>query len=256
MVPAFLAGTALKVAPVGDEGNVMLTVPNSCGELRPYIYRVNLERLDGSGKWMPLGRRDFVGDAWQRPHERPEKYDVEIPGAYFQPGGKYRFQVFPLNSWRNAGSPLTVEFLAPASKATPKVIWQSDNPMKECPFLLGLDGTKPVPIKDGFYEMGTGNARLVLPDGVWKGAKGTKFRFIADIHTIQEGSLSWTMVLRNPDPLKNANGRISTPDGDSGSIRYVIDIEKEKAAYWYYLLIREGGAGRIKFDHVRIERLQ
>ena len=256
MVPAFLAGTALKVAPVGDEGNVVLTVPNSCGELRPYICRVNLERLDGKGKWMPLGRRDFVGDAWQRPQERPEKYDVEVPGAYFKAGGKYRFRVFPLNCWRNAGAPLTVEFTAPEPKVKRQVVWQSDNPMEDCPFLAGLDSPKPMPLKDGFYEMGEGaRARLVLPDGVWKGAKGAKFRFIADIHTVQEGSPSWTMVLRNPDPLKNACGRISMPDGDSGSIRYVIDIEKESAGHWYYLLVREGGAGRVRFDSVRIERL-
>ena len=44
-------------------------------------------------------------------------------------------------------------------------------------------------------------------------------------------------------------------DGDSGSIRYVIDIEKSSASHWYCLLIREGGVGRIRFDHVRIERI-
>jgi hypothetical protein len=257
MVPAFVAGTSLKVAATGDEGNVMLTVPNSCGELRPYIYRVNLERLDGNGKWKPLGRRDFVGDAWQRPHERPEKYDVEVPGAYFKAGGKYRFRVFPLNSWRNAGSPLTVEFTAPESKVKPQVVWQSDNPAKDCRCFAGLEGSKSLPLKDGFYEMGEGGiARLEFPEGAWKGARGTKFRFIVDVHTLQEGPLTWTMVLRNPNPRKNAHGRITTPDGDSGSIRYVIDFEKEKAGFAYYLLVREGGAGRIRFDRVRIERLQ
>ena len=112
-----------------------------------------------------------------------------------------------------------------------------------------------MPLKDGFYEMGEGNARLEFPEGVWKGAKGTKFRFIVDMHTIQENSRTWTVVLRNPNPLKNANGRISTADGDSGSMRYVIDIEKSSASHWYYLLIREGGVGRIRFDHVRIERI-
>ena len=68
-------------------------------------------------------------------------------------------------------------------------------------------------------------------------------------------SRTWTVVLRNPNSLKNANGWISTADGDSGSIRYVIDIEKSSASYWHCLLIREGGVGRIRFDHVRIERI-
>ena len=253
--PNFAAGTVLKVAPTGDEGGVVLTVPVTGGEIRPYIYRVDLERFDKSGKWMPLGRRDFIGDAWQRPHERPEKYDVEIPGAYFTPGGKYRFKVSPQNCWRKSGTPLTVEFSAPESKVKHQLVWESDNPMKDCPFLAGLAGSKPMPLKDGFYEMGEGNARLEFPKGVWKGAKGTKFRFIVDMHTIQENSRTWTVVLRNPNPLKNANGRISTADGDSGSMRYVIDIEKSSASHWYYLLIREGGVGRIRFDHVRIERI-
>ena len=114
-----------------------------------------------------------------------------------------------------------------------------------------------MPIKDGFYKIEAGGAgRLEFPKGVWKGAKGAKFRFVADVHTLQDGPLTWTMVLRNPNPRKNAHGRITTPDGDSGSIRYVIDFEKEKAGFSYYLLVREGGAGRIKFDHVRVERLQ
>jgi hypothetical protein len=63
------------------------------------------------------------------------------------------------------------------------------------------------------------------------------------------------MVLRNPNPLKNANNRIMTPSGDSGSLRYIIDFSKVSASYFYYLLVREGGTGKIRFDYVRIERI-
>lgn len=255
-VPSFAAGATLKVVPAGDDGGVLLTVPVADGDIRPYIYRVNLERRDRSGKWKPLGTRDFIGEAWLRTFERPEKYDLDIPGAYFTPGGRYRFRVFPLNSLRKAGNPLSVEFSAPKPKVAPEVVWQSDNPMKDCPFLSGFSGGKPMPLKDGFYEMGDVDARLEFPRGAWKGAKGAKFRFVVDMHTIQEDSCmrTWLIYLRNTGTHKPASGRISTLDGDSGSIRYVIDIEKGKASSSYYLLIRGEGVGRIKFDHVRIER--
>ena len=151
---------------------------------------------------------------------------------------------------------MSVEFSAPKPKVAPEVVWQSDNPMKDCPFLSGFSGGKPMPLKDGFYEMGDVDARLEFPRGAWKGAKGAKFRFVVDMHTIQEDSCmrTWLIYLRNTGTHKPASGRISTLDGDSGSIRYVIDIEKGKASSSYYLLIRGEGVGRIKFDHVRIER--
>ena len=252
--PAFAAGAALKVAPSGDDGGVSLTVPVAGGKLRPFLYYVRLEHLDQDGQWKPRGRRDFFGDAWQRPHERPEKYELAVPGSYFDPGRKYRFRVFPANCWRKEGEPLEIEFTAPEPKVKPEVVWESTDPMKDCPFLAGLLGNKPMPLKDGFYKMGEGQSRLEFPDGVWKGGKGTKFRFVVDVHTIPEGK-AWTMVLRNPEPLKNANGRISTPRGDSGSLRYVIDFRKGDESYYYYLLVREGGVGKIRFDYVRIERI-
>ena len=111
-----------------------------------------------------------------------------------------------------------------------------------------------MPLENDFYKMGSGNARLEFPQGVWSGKKGTKFRFIADIHTVQ-GDDTWTMVLRNPDPLKNANNRIMTPSGDSGSLRYIMDFNKLSDSHFYYLLVREGGVGKIRFNYVRIERI-
>ena len=255
VAPEFAAGSKLKVEPWGDEGGVRLTIPLAGGVMRPYTYQVLIERLDQGGKWTSCGRKDFFGDAWQRPQERPEKYDIEVLGAYFDPGRKYRFRVFPLNCWGKKGDALAVEFTPPEPKVKPQVIWESKNPMKDCPFLSGLGGGKPMPLEDGFYKMGTGNARLEFPEGVWAGAKGSKFRFIADVHTVQ-GDDTWTMVLRNPNPLKNANNRIMTPSGDSGSLRYIIDFSKVSASHFYYLLVREGGAGKIRFNYVRIERIE
>ena len=127
--------------------------------------------------------------------------------------------------------------------------------MKDCPFVPGLQGGKARQSKDGFFEHGAGNARLVFPEGVWKGAKGTRFRFTLDMRTIQEQAPCWTIVLRNRKPLQNAVDRISTPAGDSGVQRYVIEFTKPDAAYTYYLLIREGSGGKVRFEHVKIERI-
>ena len=71
----------------------------------------------------------------------------------------------------------------------------------------------------------------------------------------QSGERTWTVVLRNPVPLENANARIATPSGNSGVQRYVIEFAKRKDFHKFYLLIREGAPGEIRFNYVKIERL-
>ena len=52
-----------------------------------------------------------------------------------------------------------------------------------------------------------------------------------------------------------ANLRIATAGGDSGMQRYIIEFNKARKEYNYYFLIREGKKGKIKFDYVKIERI-
>ena len=47
---------------------------------------------------------------------------------------------------------------------------------------------------------------------------------------------------------------IATPRGDSGKTRYVIEFDQTNPQKFYYLLVREGGKGRIRFSKVKIER--
>jgi len=251
--PAFATDASLKLSPL-KTGGVLLTVPAAVGEPRPFAYRVCLERRAANGKWLLHARRDFFGDAWQRKSERPEKYEMEFADAYFCDGGRYRFRVSPVNFIGKEGKCVSLEYGVPAPAAAPAV-WESSDPMKDCPFLFGLAGNVPVPRNGDFYEMDGRDARLVFPKGVWKGAKGAKFRFVADIHTVQEHLPAWTLVLRNPKPLKNATGRVSTPSGDSGMLRYVFEFEKLASDHDYYLLVREGCAGKIRFGRIRIERV-
>ena len=255
-VPAFAKGAALKIVPdnVGGDG-LTLVIPAVAGETRAYVYRVRLDRRDEDGAWKPFARRDFFGDFWQSRQNWVTEHEQKFVSSYFEEKLQYRFRVSPVNCWGLEGKTIEIVFSAPESKSMPKVVWCSDDPMNECAFRFGLSGGSSVPRDGDFYQMDARSARLVFPKGIWKGQKGTRFRFVADIRTIQKSWPTWTIVLRNPTPLSNAFGRISTPDGDTGVLRYVIDFAKNNTDYAYYLLVREGGVGKIRFEHIRVERL-
>ena len=63
------------------------------------------------------------------------------------------------------------------------------------------------------------------------------------------------MTMRNPVPISNGHNRLYTMPGKPGRMRYVVEFRKSYANYDYYLLFREGPAGRIRFDRVVVERL-
>ncbi|MBQ6340931.1 MAG: metallophosphoesterase [Kiritimatiellae bacterium] len=254
-VPQFAKDAGIEVKPDAVPfKNLLVTVPAASVGARAFAYRVELmRRVDG--KWLPFARKDMFGDFWMRESERPTTVTQRINSAYFDDGSEYRVIVTPRNSWGVYGQPIEKTFAAPKPSRNGELVWESSDPMKDCPFISGLKGGKARKATDGFYEHGTGNARLEFPADVWKGKKGTRFRFTLDMRTIQEHAPCWTIVLRNPTPLRNAADRISTPEGDSGVQRYVIEFAKDNAAYWYYLLIREGTGGKVRFEHVRIERI-
>ena len=118
--------------------------------------------------------------------------------------------------------------------------------------MTGLAAGRRIKATKDWYELSPGNHRLEFPEGIWKG-KG-RFRFTIDMETQQNGVRTWTLVLRNPNPLRNANARIATPRGDSGKMRYLIEFDKTNPGFFYYFLVREGSAGKIRFNHVKIER--
>ena len=84
--------------------------------------------------------------------------------------------------------------------------------MSDCGFWSGLAGDKKIAAKEGWHAIGGGNHRSEFPVGAWGTAKG-RFRFTVDLETEQEGPRTWTLVLRHPEPLMNANARIATPRG-------------------------------------------
>ena len=255
-VPEFASDAKLRVVLDKPFKTAKIEFPCVSGPVRPLAYRIEIERRDGDGGWIPFARRDVYGDFWQREADRPASVSQTVSAAYFTAGAQYRVSVRPRNVWGREGHELSCTFTAESPAADGTMVWESSDPMKDCKFLKGLSGKMALEAKDGFFEMPSGaQYRLALPKEAWKGDKGVKFRFTVDMTTEQGEEPCWTFVLRNRTPLNNARARISTPPGKSGSMRYVLEFAKGEAAYIYDLLVREGGAGRIRFDYIKIERM-
>ena len=231
-----------------------LSFPEAKGE-GSFEYRIEIEHKSADGSWKAYARQDIFTDFYLEDFEKNGTAKHSFPAGYFMEGETVRFKVTPVNFYGRDGKPLMVEAAVPKKAKDGTLVWKSDDPMKECPCLTGLKGGESLNLVDGFYEHVKHEARLVFPKGVWDGPAGTKFRFTIDLHMIQLGGGQWTLVLRNPTPLQNANQRIATPKGDSGLQRYVIEFEKPREEYDYYFLVREGTPGKIRFEHVAIEKL-
>lgn len=249
-VPQFAKGAKLSVVPKGTPcERFEISFPKAEGPHGVYIYRLEIEDEKGTR----LARQDEFGQFWLSAHERQPTLTYSLSAGYFDVGRTYRIVATPVNCFGVCGRPISAVVKAPESNGM--LLWESDDPMNECRFMTGLSGGKPVPVKDGWYQMSSGNHRMEIPPEVWKGKKGTRFRFVVDLEMEQFGERTWTIVLRNPKPVKNANARIATPRGSSGKQRYVIEFAKQKDDFRYYLLIREGGAGRLRIRRARLERI-
>ena len=254
--PEFASDAKISVALDKPFKTAKIEFPCVSGAVRPLAYRIEIEMRGGNGGWIPFARRDVYGDFWQREAERPASVSQAVSAAYFTAGTQYRVSVRPRNVWGREGRELSCTFTAESPAADGTTVWESSNPMKDCMFLKGLAGKTELDVKNGFFEMPSGaQYRLALPKEAWTGDKGAKFRFTVDMTTEQGEEPCWTFVLRNRKPLNNAVARIATPPGKSGSMRYVLEFAKKGADYTYDLLVREGGAGRIRFDYVKIERM-
>ena len=234
--------------------DVKLTFPRALHKNGVFSYTVELYRkVDGS--WKKWARKDLLGHFMLPESQRPAKVSQYFSIGYFDAGNDYKVTVAPVNFYGKSGKEISAEFTA-KKKAVDTVVFESRNPAADCRFMSELEGGKPFKLdKDGFFIHNNHNGRLIFPDGVWDGKRGTRFRFTVDMHLVQGEEKTWTLVLRNPVPLKNANNRIATAGGDCGLQRYVIEFTKAKPDFNYYFLIREGRKGKIKFDYVKIERI-
>lgn len=246
-VPQFPAGAILSLEADDPFTAVKMTFPRAESRHGTFIYKVQVLAHDGE----QLARTDMSGQFYLPERDRAATLVRMLSGGYFAAGTRYRVRLTPCNCFGVGGQPLEADFTAPSSCGF-ETLFESNDPMAECPFMTGLADGKRIQSKDGWYQIGSGNYRLEFPDGIWKG-KG-RYRFSVDMETKQGDLRFWSLVLRNPKPISNACSRIATPFGDSGKMRYVVEFGKSNSDFFYYLLVREGEKGGIRFSRVKIER--
>lgn len=220
-----------------------------------FFYKLELFRqVDGA--WKRFARKDMLSEFMLPVAKRKAAVSMQFDIGYFDAGKEYQVKVTPVNFFGKVGESVSGK-ISVAQRVADTVVYESREPMKDCKFMSELAGGKPFKLgKDGFYIHNNFNGRLEFPANVWDGKRGTKFRFTIEMHTIQPSNRCWTLCLRNPKPLQNANLRIATEGGDAGVQRYVITFNKPKDFFNYYFLIREGGHGKIRFDYVKIEKIK
>lgn len=237
-----------------SEKEVRLSFPQALHKDGVFNYKITL-KVKKDGKWMQFARKDIMGNFMYEGKKRTGAASVPLSIGYFDIGKTYRVEVVPVHFFGKEGRALVAEFEV-KTKSAATIVYETSNPMRDCQYFSGIEGGEPMKLAaDGFYNNDSFNTRLIFPDYIWDGKKGTKFRFTVDMYMKQSDLRGWTLVLRNHVPLVNANARIQTPAGDNGVSRYVIEFAKQGDAYKYYLLIREGEIGKIRFDYVKIERL-
>ena len=253
--PEFPADAALKLACDKPFSALTVTWPSMTAGGEPYKFFVGIAKKGADGEFHEISRQDSYSEFYLAENKRKGKLSQKLSGGFFDSGVEYRISVTPVGFFGRTGKPLTAEFTAPADAVKTKLIFECKDPMKEMVFAAGLRVKTPLPVKNGFWQHESGNARLIIPQKYWKGAKGTRFRFTVDMDTRQHSDRGWTMVLRNPVPLKNGNNRIQMPCGRVDGQRYVIELAKQTPKFFYDLLIREGGPGAIRFKYVKLELL-
>ena len=231
--------------------SVTVSFPQAEATYGVYMYKI--EVFDGESGGL-VARQDQFGPFWMRPEERPAQMECVLSAAYFDAGCRRTVSVTPMNCFGVCGDAIKGELTLDSVAGVP--VWESDEIAKDCVFRRYLkDGEIKRP-KDGWYEMHPGDNRLELPKGVWDAPAGTRFRFTVDMESETFTPRPWTIVLRHPEPVENANTRIYTAAGKTPKHRVVIEFAKRKADRNYYLLVREGGPGRIRFHKVKIEKLE
>lgn len=248
-VPEFPENAGLSVQADSPFTAVTFSFPQVTGKYGAYHYKVQVFTASGE----QCARCDLSGQFYLTEKERSPTVTRRLSAAYFDPGKSYKVRIVPCNCFGKAGSAIEAEFKVPDSFGEYKTVFESLNPMAECPFIVSLKGTKRLAAKDGWYEVDKGAFRLEFPKDIWKGTG--KFRFSVDMETRQTKSRTYTLLLRNLKPSRNANARIYTPKGESGKMRYVIEFDKKNPTHHYCLLLREGDKGYVRFDRVGIERI-
>lgn len=245
-IPQFPGGAALSVGFDGDPaGKVMLKFPAASVD-KDYLYRIDIS----DDKGVRLGCREEYGQFYLGDAEKSSVITLAVPAGYFEPGKRYGLSVTPCDCLRRSGRPISAEFVMRGR--TGETVWDCADPMTACRFLSGRTGSSPVPLKDGYYGMSVRDNRLVLPENIWDGAKGTRFRLTVDLE--MKSSRVWAFVLCNAEKYRPVNPRIYSPREKKFRQRVVIEFAKPTDGFRGVFVVKEGGRGEVRFLRVRLER--
>ena len=258
-VPAFAPDDRLSVVAEGDPFvGFRLTFPECSA--RAMLYRLAAQHRRPDGTWGTFTWCETFSDYWMHPKDRTGCVKFLFRAGFFRSSVSYRFVVTPVSPHGVAGRPLVAEAASPATFAKETVVFESRDPATE--FGYCRDDAKQTPHRpdaEGFYgPANCGRNYLKLPAGAFAGPAGTKFRLALDIRTIQpETGSTWSVRFQDPKKPFGASGRISTPGGDSGDERYLLELTKSERndGDTYYVCFEWGATGRVRFDGVSLVRM-
>lgn len=249
VTPQFPAGSKIRLSADKPFNELKISFSAALPQKDVYKYEIFIkDKVDGK----LLNRQEIFGDFYR--DDPVKNCGHTISAGYFESQKEYIIEVIPFNFFGKRGNALRGSFKAP-DKLKWQTVFECREPMKTLKFREGLENGRDMKLKNGFYIHDVENARLIFPENAWSGKAGSRYRFTIDMHTRQSGIRKWTLVLRNTACVSNARPRLYTQNGDLGVRRYVIEFVKPADDYSYYLLIREGDMGEIRFDYVKIERL-
>ncbi|MBR0460292.1 MAG: metallophosphoesterase [Victivallales bacterium] len=214
-------------------------------------YRVEIQKPGADGQWKLLARYDQCSSFYLA--EQPKEHEMFIPADYFQSGEKYRISIAPMGFWKKVGNPIFVEVTAPQLSEA-EVVYESTDPMKDLP-LLAEDG-KPVPQKDGFYQLRK-TSYLELPKKVWTDfPKQTQFRIVIDAEFKQSEDVSWFMKMHEPSTNHSRSSRPCTAPGEAGTLRYILTFKKLTDDAHYIFQFFNGDPAKLRIANFRIDKLK
>ena len=258
--PHFGAADRLAVAVEGKPfKGFRLTFPEV--EKNTMLYRIEAQRKGADGNWGTFTWLEIHSDYWVAPKDRTGKVDFLFSAVYFEPDGEYRFAVTPENQYGVRGDAIYAEAKAPGEFVQAKTIFESKDPMNEMELCTAAEKPKRfVADAEGFYgPLKTGSVLLKLPEGLFKSPKGTRFRATVDMRSIQpEEGTFMTITLKDPKEPLGVAVPTSSPGGDSGNERYVLEFTRrdKNPEGDYNIALARCANCRVKFIRVKVERLE
>lgn len=254
VAPRFPAGTTLQVEAEGHPfAGFRLAFPEVADGVMQYRISAARKQKDG---WEDFCSATLCSEFWKHPKDRTGRSTFLMDDRLFDPGVSYRLSVAPVGQYGAVGKPIVAEVTAPADFQKTTVTYVSENPMRELVF-TDVNGERPG-TKDGFYgPLAPYGCFLALPATAFSGGKDASFVVTLDMRTrIPDPGRTFTVKVLDFPRGKALSDSVLTPGGDSGAQRYVLEVKGPVAEDEIGLWFDRGDPSRIRFERIRIERLE